>query len=164
MPNIKWKDGFRPKKCEHTQYCKGVNEFDTQCTQCGRLKSKKTGARFHNIKLAFRKAFHIINFVFTAKNHVGSVELTRRLELRTKSYTPFNRKMTNTMESIQNSPIMGKVEVNETNVSGQGVEAFGRNVGKRKIRIVSIERALGGVCCWYGSVFDTGLKNQFWRI
>jgi hypothetical protein len=32
LSHIKWKDGFKCKKCNHTIYCNGVNEFDGQCS------------------------------------------------------------------------------------------------------------------------------------
>jgi hypothetical protein len=44
------------------------------------------------------------------------------------------------MESSQNFPMEGKVDVDETYVGGQDDEAIGRNEGKKKIMVVAVER------------------------
>jgi hypothetical protein len=158
LANIKWKGGFSCKKCGHTHFCKGVNEFDRQCTKCGRLESPKAGTLFHNCKFSLLKAFYIVYYVSTDKNGVSSGELSRRLELRQKTCWLFKRKVMNAMESSQNFPMMGKVEVDETYVGGQDDQALGRNEGKKKIMVVGIERGVGGVSRWYGRVIETASK------
>ncbi|SHN35675.1 ISXO2-like transposase domain-containing protein [Cyclobacterium lianum] len=62
------------------------------------------------------------------------------------------------MESSQNFPMMGKVEVDETYLGGQDNKALGRNEGNKKIMVVGIERGLGGVSRWYGRVIETASK------
>ncbi len=62
------------------------------------------------------------------------------------------------MESSQNFPMMGKVEVDESYVGGQDDKALGRNEGKKKIMVVGIEKGLGGVSRWYGRVIKTSRK------
>lgn len=32
LSNLKWSAGYVCKKCGHTHYCKGNNEYDRQCT------------------------------------------------------------------------------------------------------------------------------------
>jgi hypothetical protein len=58
--DLKWKDGYVCKKCGKAQYCKGINEFDRQCTKCGRLDSPTAGMLFHNCKFSLLKAFYIV--------------------------------------------------------------------------------------------------------
>ncbi|WP_339678638.1 hypothetical protein [Cyclobacterium marinum] len=52
------------------------------------------------------------------------------------------------MESRQNFPMMGKVEVDESYVGGQEDKTFGRNEAGNIIMVVGIERGLGGVFRW----------------
>ncbi|MEX2566509.1 MAG: IS1595 family transposase [Cyclobacteriaceae bacterium] len=158
LADMKWKDGYICKKCSHTHYCKGINEFDRQCTKCGRLESPTAGTLFHNCKFPLLKAFYIVYYVSTDKNGVSSGELSRRLELRQKTCWLFKRKVMKAMESSQNFPMMGKVEVDESYVGGQDDKALGRNEGKKKIMVVGIERGLGGVSRWYGRVIETASK------
>ncbi|WP_235954805.1 hypothetical protein [Cyclobacterium salsum] len=81
---MKWKDGYICKRCGHSHHCKGINEFDRQCTKCSRLESLTAGTLFHNCKSPLLKAFYIVYYVSTDKNGVSSGELSRRLELRQK--------------------------------------------------------------------------------
>ncbi len=64
------------------------------------------------------------------------------------------------MESSQNFPMIGKVEVDESYVCVQDDKALGRNEAKNKIMVVGccIERDLGGVSRWYGRAIETGSK------
>ena len=39
LSSIKWDAGFECKKCKHTNYCKGIKEFDRQCSKCNYLES-----------------------------------------------------------------------------------------------------------------------------
>jgi len=68
--------------------------------------------------------------------------LSRRLELRQKTCWLFKWKVMKSMESSQNFPMTGKVDVDETCVGGQDDQAIGRNEGKKKIKIVGIERGV----------------------
>ena len=158
LANMKWNDGYVCKKCNHTHYCKGINEFDRQCTKCGRLESPKAGTLFHNCKFSLLKVFYIVYYVSTDKNGVSSGELSRRLELRQKTCWFFRQKVMKAMESSQSFPMMGKVEVDESYVGCQDDKALGRNEGKKKIMVVGIERGLGGVSRWYGRVIETASR------
>jgi hypothetical protein len=158
LAEMKWKNGFICKKCGHTHYCKGIKEFDRQCTKCRRLESPTAGTLFHQIKFPILKAFYIVYEVSTSKNGISSCELSRKLELRQKTCWLFKQKVMKAMESSQNFPMVGKVEVDETYVGGQDDKALGRNEGKKKIMVVGIERGAKGVARWYGRVVETASK------
>ncbi|WP_339678634.1 IS1595 family transposase [Cyclobacterium marinum] len=132
LAELKWKDGYVCKKCGNTHYCKGINEFDRQCTKCRRLESPTAGTLFHQVKFPLLKAFYIVYYVSTSKNGISSSEFSRKLELRQKTCWLFKHKVMNAMESSQNFPMVGKVEVDETYVGGQDDKDLGRNEGKRK--------------------------------
>src|SRR5690606_24697726 len=50
LASLKWKDGYRCKKCGHGHYCRGIEKYDRQCTKCRRLESPKSGTLFHRCK------------------------------------------------------------------------------------------------------------------
>ena len=79
------------------------------------------------------KAFDIISYLATTKNDVNSPELTRKLALRQKTYWLFKHRVMKTMESSQNFPMEGKVDVDETYVGRQDTEAIGRNEGWKRL-------------------------------
>ena len=158
LADMTWNDGYKCKKCGYTKYCKGIKEFDRQCNRCGRLESPTAGTLFHQVKFPLLKAFYIIYYVSTSKNGVSSCELSRKLELRQKTCWFFKQKVMKAMESSQNHPMIGKVEVDESYVGGQDDKALGRNEGKKKIMVVGIERGLGGVSRWYGRVVENASR------
>lgn len=125
LAELKWKEGYVCKKCGHTNYCKGIKEFDRQCTKCGRLESPTSGTLFHQCKFPILKAFYIVYYVSTSKNGISSCELSRKLELRQKTCWLFKQKVMKAMESSGNYPLLGKVEVDETYVGGQDEKAIG---------------------------------------
>ena len=78
----KWKNGYTCRKCSNNNYCKGIKEFDRQCTKCRYLESPTAGTLFHKIKFSLVKAFHIIYFISTNKKGITSTELGRKLGLK----------------------------------------------------------------------------------
>jgi hypothetical protein len=84
------------------------------------------------------------------------------LALQTKSG---RRAVMKAMESSQNFPMEGKVDVDETYVGGQDEQAIRRNEGKKKIMVVAVERKeIGrptpGISRMYGRVIETADKKN----
>lgn len=65
------------------------------------------------------------------------------------------------MESSKNFPMMGKVEVDESDVGGQDDKALGRNGGKRKSWWVQKMVWVGFL--WVGNIYRNYLKGQYWE-
>ncbi|WP_339903367.1 IS1595 family transposase [uncultured Cyclobacterium sp.] len=158
LAEMKWNNSFICKKCGHTHYCKEIKEFDRQCSKFRRFESSTAGTLFHQMEFPILKTFYIVYYVSTSKNGISSCELSRKFELRQKTCWPFKQKVMKAMESSQNFPMVENVEVDETYVGGQDDKALGRNEGKKKIMVVSIERGSKGVARWYGRVVETASK------
>jgi hypothetical protein len=158
LVEMKWKEGYKCKKCNHTNFCKGNKELDRQCTKCRWNESPTSGTLFHLCKFPILKAFYIIYYVSTTKNGVSTTELSRKLELRQKTCWFFKQKVMKAMESSGDFPLLGQVEVDESYVGGQDDKALGRNEGKKKIMVVGIEKKKNGVSRWYGRVIETASK------
>lgn len=135
---MKWRDVFICKQSGHTDYCKGIKEFNRQCTKRRRLESPMGGTYLHQIKFPILKALYIVYDVSTSKNGISSCELSRKLELRQKTCWLFKKKVMEAMESGHNFPMIGKVEVEDTYVGGQDDKALGSNEGKKKIKVVGM--------------------------
>lgn len=99
---IKWSNGFECKKCKHTHYCKGVNEFDRQCTRCPSIESPTAGTLFHRVRFPLIKAFYMVYFISTNKKGITSTGLSRKLGLKQKACWLFKRKVMKAMESSGN--------------------------------------------------------------
>ncbi len=133
LAELKWKDGFQCKKCSHTHYCKGIQAFDRQCTKCRYLESPTAGTLFHKIKFPLLKAFYIVYLVSTNKKGITSTELARKLAITQKVSWRFKQKVMMAMESSEQFPLEGVVEVDETFWGGSEENSKGRKKGKKKL-------------------------------
>ena len=114
LADLKWANGFVCKKCGHDKYCAGNKTFDRQCTRCHHGESPTAGTLFHKSKLPILKAFYIIYYLSTTKKGISSTELSRKLALRQKTCWLFKQKLMKAMESSQNFPMEGKVDIDKT--------------------------------------------------
>ena len=160
LAGLKWSQGYICIKCGHEKHCAGNGLFDRQCTSCNYVESPTAGTLFHRCKFPVLKAFYIVYYLSTSKNGISSTELSRKLELRQKTCWLFKQKVMKAMESSQDFPMGGKVDVDETYVGGQDDQAIGRNEGKKKIVVVAIERKGKGVSRMYGRVIETANKKN----
>ena len=151
---LKWDSGFVCKKCKHTHYCKGIKEFDRQCTRCNYLESPTAGTLFHRVKFPLLKAFYAVYFISTNKKGVSSTELSRKLGLKQKVCWLFKRKVMKAMESSGNFLLEGVVEVDETFIGGSDENSKGRKKGNKKLVVVAIEKKKKGVSRFYAKVID----------
>jgi hypothetical protein len=105
-----------------------------QCTCCRYVESPTAQTLFHKVKFDLLKAFYIVYFVSTNKKGITSTELSRKLNLRQKTCWGFKRKVMKAMESSENHPIEGDVEVDETVFGGQEENTKGRkNINKKLV-------------------------------
>ena len=154
LSGLKWNSGFECKKCKHTHYCKGIKEFDKQCTRCNYLESPTAGTLFHGIKFPLLKAFYAVYFISTNKKGITSTELSRKLGLKQKVCWLFKRKVMKAMKSSGNFLLEGVVEVDETFIGGSDENAKGRKKGNKKLVAVAIEKKKKGVSRFYAKVID----------
>ena len=124
------------------------------------MESPTAGTLFHKSKFPVLKAFYIVYYIATNKNGISSTELSRKLALRQKTCWLFKQKVMKAMESSQNFPTEGKVDVGETYVGGQDDQATGRNEGKKKIVVLAIERQGKGIARMYGRVIEAASKKN----
>jgi len=154
LSDLKWKDGYKCRKCGYTGYCNGLREYDRQCCRCSYVESATAGTLFHKVKFPLVKAFHAVYFISTNKKGITSTELARKLGLKQKVCWLFRRKVMKAMESSGKFPLSGLVEVDETFVGGQDEGSKGRKKGKKKLVVVAIEKKGKGVSRFYAKVID----------
>jgi len=164
LASLKWKDGYRCKKYGHNHDCQAIGKHDRQYSDCNRLESPMSETAFHQCKFSILKAFYIVYYVSTSKSGFISTELSRKLELRQKTWWLFKQKMMRAMSSSGNIPMSGKLDVDETFVGGQDEVAIVCNEGKKQILLVAVERKGKGVPRIYGRVVENDARkhlNQF---
>jgi hypothetical protein len=115
---------------------------------------------FHKVKFDLLKAFYIVYFVSTNKKGITSTELSRKLNLRQKTCWGFKRKVMKAMESSENHPIEGDVEVDETVFGGQEENTKGRKNINKKLVVLAIEKKNKGVSRLYARVIPNASAEQ----
>lgn len=156
LAKLKWPDGFICEKCGHTHYCKGKLDRTRQCTKCGYQATPTSGTLFHKVKFPILKAFYIVYFIATNKQGISSTELSRKLGLRQKTCWSFKQKVMKAMASSLQSPMLGKVEVDETVIGQEEEGTRGRQNGDKKLVVVAIERDGKGINRMYARAIEDG--------
>jgi PAS domain S-box-containing protein len=91
LSTMKWKDGYRCKKCKNTKWTKGKSPFSKRCTLCGFDESPLIGTIFYNQKFSITKGFYMA-FLITSQNRISSNQLSTMVSLRKDTCASFKRK------------------------------------------------------------------------
>lgn len=83
--NIKWKDGYKCRKCTHTQHGKGRTPFHLRCRKCGYDESPTAGTLFHNLKFSLRKAFWLMFRMVHDKKGESTLTMGKQFGLNPKT-------------------------------------------------------------------------------
>lgn len=140
LMDLKWSKGYQCSKCGHSKYVKGRKWYYKRCRECMYDESVTSGTLFHKLKFPIHKAFHICFRIATKKKGMSTVELSKEFELQQKTCWLFKRKIQQAMESSEQYPLTGQVEVDEFLVGGYEEGKQGRSHGKKKLVIVGIEK------------------------
>ncbi len=161
LSQIKWEEKpFICRRCEHSNGCKGNVAHSIKCTRCGYQESATAHTLFHKCKFSILKAFWIVYFVSTTKGGISAYELNRKLDLRRKTCWLFKRKVMAGMESSENHPMEGDVEVDEFVVGGKESGVKGRESGSKKLVVIAIEKKGKGVSRIYARHIERASKSE----
>lgn len=159
---IKWSDGYRCKKCGHTNYCKGRSPYSRRCTRCKYDESVTSGTLFDKLKFPVLYAFHIAFKISTKKKGMSSLELAEEYAMRQKTVWEFKRKIQSAMQSSGNYPLVGLVHVDEFYIGGEEEGVVGRSLqGKKRLVIVALEILNHGVGRAYAQVIEDASSDSF---
>lgn len=140
LMDLKWSKGYKCSRCENPKAVKGKKWYYKRCNKCMYDESVTSGTLFHKLKFPILKAFHICFRISTKKKGMSTVELSNEFELQQRTCWLFKRKVQQAMESSEQYPLTGKVEVDEFLVGGYEQGKTGRSHGKKKLVIVGIEK------------------------
>ncbi|MCF8218622.1 MAG: transposase [Bacteroidales bacterium] len=99
LAEYKWKDGFKCKKCGHTNYCKGKNPHSRRCTRCKSEESATAHTMFHRCRINLPDAFKI-TFLVCNNPQISINELSQEINLRQMTCW---RLKTRIMDCIENN-------------------------------------------------------------
>ena len=162
LADIKWNDGYKCRKCGHTNYCAGRHPHSRRCTRCKYDESATSRTMFDKIKFSVLYAFHIAFKISTKKKGMSSMELAEEFAMRQKTCWEFKRKIQTAMQSSGNHLLGGVVHVDEFYIGGEEEGVVGRSLdGKKRLVIVALEIVKSGVGRAYAQVIDDASAASF---
>ena len=93
IADIKWKNGYVCRNCEHTNYCEGKTHASRRCTRCKKEESATANTIFHNIKFPINKAFYIAYNVCVLNNEFSSYNYSDQLGLNQMTCWKFRKRI-----------------------------------------------------------------------
>jgi hypothetical protein len=141
--DLKWKNGYRCRRCGCTKSNKGKTRFYLRCKRCGYDESVTAHSMFHKLKIPLLKAFGMAFRLSVKKKGMSTTELAREFSVNQKSSWLFKRKTQEAMKSSGKYLLDTKVEVDEILIGGPQSNKRGRNKGDKKLVVIAVEKVKG---------------------
>lgn len=94
---LKWKNGYRCKRCGHTKCWKGRTSFHARCSRCDYDESLSAHTIFHKIQIPLLKAFSMVFQISVLKKGISSMELSKLFEIDEKTALRFRGRVQDVM-------------------------------------------------------------------
>lgn len=108
----KWSDGFKCRKCGHTNFCKGKKPYSRRCTRCKAEESATANTIFHACKMQLKDAFRIAHLV-CSNPKISSYELSREMEIRQMTCWRFKKKISECLLARKDLSGSKKIEIKD---------------------------------------------------
>ena len=136
---LKWKDGFKCRKCDHGG-CQVRKDFSRTCNICGDRESPTAGTLFHKVKFGLRKAFFICFEMASTTKSLSARQMGVRYGVTEKTARLFMHKVREAMASSGDHPMDATVQVDEFVLGGHETGKVGRSYdAKKKKAIVAVQ-------------------------
>lgn len=93
LAELKWKNGFTCRKCNHTNYCEGKSPYSRRCTRCKTEESATAHTLFHNVKFPLNKAFYIAYNVCVLKKDISTYNYADELGINQMTCWKFRKRI-----------------------------------------------------------------------
>jgi transposase-like protein len=135
LANIKWNQGFKCVKCNHTG-SQIRKDFSRTCNRCSHTETATANTLFHKVKFGVRKAFFICFEMATSTKSLSASYMGVRYGVTEKTARLFMHKVRTAMKSSGNHPMDGQVNVDEFVVGGKEKGKVGRSYNSKKKKVV----------------------------
>ena len=142
----KWINGYECKRCKHTDYIAGKQQFSRRCKKCGYDESVTAHTLFHKLKFDISKAFGMVYDIIMSKKGANSIWLAERYEISQNTAWLFRHKVQIAMEDNEKELLEGEVHVDEFEIGTPKKGQQGRSKTKEKIRCVIAIELKSGKC------------------
>ena len=143
LASYKWKEGFTCRKCGHTKYTIRKKNLARDCNRCHHVDSPTANTLFHRVRFGIRKAFMIAFEMTATTKGLSASQVSKRYSIsRTTAWT-FMHKVRKSMESSQNHPMNGSVQVDEFVYGGKESLKQGRSKDTKKKKLIGAVELTG---------------------
>jgi transposase-like protein len=135
LEGLRWPDGLECPRClgKTISRIRERNQFD--CDSCRYQFSATAGSTFHDTHLPLWKWFLAVYLVCESKKGISSMQLKRTLGVSYKTAWYLSHRIRDAMGSVEESPLVGVVEVDETLIGGK-VEGKGQGYRENKSVVI----------------------------
>ncbi|MFN3404164.1 MAG: 7TM diverse intracellular signaling domain-containing protein [Cytophagaceae bacterium] len=97
IEEIKWKDGYKCRRCGNEKFCKGNKKFSRRCTRCRYDESVTAYTFLHKCKFPLVKAFYIMAKVNKHGDDINCNQVAKELDMRKNTVWEFKKKLLEAM-------------------------------------------------------------------
>ncbi|MCF8231025.1 MAG: transposase [Bacteroidales bacterium] len=96
----KWGNGFRCRKCGHTNYCQGRSPYSRRCTRCKYEESACAFTIFHRCRIPLTLGFRILYDVCRDET-ISTYKLAQEYNLRQMTCWRFKKNIVECLEELK---------------------------------------------------------------
>jgi PAS domain S-box-containing protein len=96
LSELKWRNGFRCKKCNNLKFCDGKFNFSRRCTKCGYEETATTNTIFYRVKFPILEAFYMY-FLISSHHNLTAKKLAQLTLINENTCSSFKRKINGRM-------------------------------------------------------------------
>lgn len=165
LADRKWANGFECPKCRSKKEDNCNIAHHKRCSDCLRIISPTAQTLFHNVKFGIEKAFYIVFKMSATTKSISAEQLAKAIGINRKSALLFQHKVRRAMQSSENHPMDGQVEVDEAFIGQKEKGQIGRD-SKDKVQIVvAIEKTgSSGIKRMYARKIENASSAQLQMI
>lgn len=93
LAEIKWKNGYACRKCNHKTYMPGNLPHSRRCTRCRYDESVIAYTLFQNSRIPINKAFYMLFMIYSTNGKISSHKLSEILCIRQSTCWSYSSKM-----------------------------------------------------------------------
>lgn len=99
LAELKWKGGYRCRKCGHGDYYTGNMPYSRRCRSCDYDESATVSTIIQNLRIPIAKCFYLIYLIYTTKGKISSHKLSQILAIRQSTCWAYSTKIKEKMEA-----------------------------------------------------------------
>jgi hypothetical protein len=103
LSELKWKNGYKCTRCEHTSYCSGRVPYSRRCTKCSYEESALHNTIFENNRIPINKAFYLVYLIYSSKGTISSHQLSDKLNIRQSTCWAYATRIKKAMQEQKKS-------------------------------------------------------------